>query len=335
MQASKVSYQLALVPMGEDQPPATLLRLGFSTKRVSLVMRQVHAALLPHITLSAFQSSCSKSGGIKLLKGKECYWAYKLGATKKHSKHINLISTHTAFLVAKQHGAHPATLQGLQHLKDPSKVSIQQLPEELLTLNCTPSVNPSSLKVALPLPTTLPPCPINAMVGRERYGLAMLKPHLAKGVVLSLQLAEFKQWATADYQLDRPGGGIQQVSWENMLSHIMLYLGFCHKYMSIQEPTLQQFLLPHLLGSYVSFHLHKKHSCNTIKHHLQTACKVLDWWATKAGGHDPGLHKLRKEWLPTLSHQVNTSQAPFTNMSKWGLAQPVTQVLESHQPFPS
>jgi len=73
MQASKISYQLALVPMGEQQPPATLLRLGFSTRRVSLVLRQVHAALLPHVTLSAFQSSCSKSGGIKLLKGKECY----------------------------------------------------------------------------------------------------------------------------------------------------------------------------------------------------------------------------------------------------------------------
>ena len=193
MQASKISYQLALVPMGEQQPPATLLRLGFSTKRVSLVLRQVHAALLPHVTLSAFQSSCSKSCGIKLLKGKECYWAYKLGATKRHSKQINLISTHTALLVAKQHGAHLATLQGLQNLKDPSKVSMQQMPEELLSLNCTPSVNPSSLKVALPLPTTLPPCPIMAVPGRKRYGLAMLKPHLAKGVVLSLQLGEFKQ----------------------------------------------------------------------------------------------------------------------------------------------
>ena len=307
MEASKISYQLAVVLMGNGEPPATLLRLGFPSSRVSLVMKQVQQQILPHVTVSAFKVSCSKLGAMRLLKGRECYWAFKLGATKKQSKQISIISLHTALQVCKHHGAHLATLESLEQMKDPTKVIIQQLPKELLELNCTPSVNPNSLKVPLPLPNTLPPSPIKAKVGRERYGLPMLQPHLAKGVVLSLQLGEFKQWATADYQLDRPGGGLQQATWDNMLGHIMLYLGFCHKYMGIQQPSLQQFLLPHPLGSFVSFHLDKKHSSATIKHHLQTAGKVLAWWSTKAGGHDLGLDKLRKEWLPTLSHQVGQS----------------------------
>lgn len=332
MEGSKISYQLALVAMGEGQPPATLLRLGQPQNRVSLLVRQVQQLLLPHISMSALKVSCSKLGGMRVLQGRECYWVHKLGGTKRLAKSVNIMTLHTAIKVAKHHGASSATILGMQQLKDPGKFSTQQLPEELLSLNCTPDVNPSSVQVPLPLPSTLPPSPIKALPGRERYGLQKLKPYLAKGVVLSLQLGELKQWVTADYQLDRPGGGIQQVTWETMHSNIMLFLGFCHKYMGVQQPTLQQFLIPHLLGSFTSFHLDKKHSCHTIKHQLQTACKVLAWWATKAGGHDPGLDKLRREWLPTLSSQVGKAVVqPVKSAAALPTAKSLLNTLHQHQ----
>ena len=64
---------------------------------------------------------------------------------------------------------------------------------------------------------------------------------------------------------------MQEVSWQNVLDSIWLFLGLCHKWMGVQQPTLQHFLFLELIGAFVSFHKAKKHSALTIKHHLQNS----------------------------------------------------------------
>lgn len=307
MQSSKTSFQLVSIDLGSGNPPATLLRMCQANKAISLVLRQVHAALCPvDVTLDQFHFTASKQrhAAIKTMEGPDCFWIFKYGATSRHSHKVRVISLATAVQACQQHGVHPAAIASLQSLGRQGQYAILQPPEHILSLNCTPTVNPSSLLVPLPLPSNLPASPVSWPAPRQRYSLTLLKPHLAKAVVVNQQLAELKTWATTPIQLNRKGPPLQQVSWQNLLGTIWLFLGFCWKWMGIQEPCLQQYLSPHLVASFISFHIALRHCSSTIKQHVATSLKVLAWWSTKPGGHDIGLKLMREQWLPTLSSQV-------------------------------
>ena len=307
MQPSKTSFQLVSIDLGDGNPPATLLRMCEANRAISLVLRQVHAALCPvDVTLDQFQLTASKQShaAIKTVEGPDCFWIFKYGATGRHSHKVRVISLATAVQACKQHGVHPATVSNLESLARQGQYAILQPPEHILSLNCTPTVNPTNLLVPLPLPSNLPASPVSWPASRQRYSLPLLKPHLAGAVVVNQQLSELKTWATTPIQLNRKGPPLQQVSWENVLSTIWLFLGFCWRWMGIQQPSLQQYLSPHLVASFMSFHIALRHCSSTIKQHVATALKVLAWWSTKPGGHDPGLKLMREQWLPTLSAQV-------------------------------
>lgn len=316
MQAtSNTIFQLVAIDLGNGKPPATLLRMSPSPARVCLVMRQVHSALVPDVSLDQFRLTASKqhAKAIKALQGPDCWWIFKFGATSRHSHTVNIISLHTAIMACKVHDVHPIALAGLENLKSPGSYTILQSPDEMLALNCTPAVNPPGILVPLPLPSTLPKSPVNGLPRKQRYALPMVKPQLASSLVITQQLTEFHTWCTSPIQLNRQGPALQSRSWDNVLGNIWLFLGFCWKWMGVQQPSLQQFLNPHLVASFISFHMAMKHSSNTIKQHVSTALKVLAWWSTKPGGHDIGLQKMREQWLPTLSMQVRlvAMQAPL------------------------
>ena len=304
LQASKTSFQLVNVEAGPACQPISLLRMEDSKGHVTLVLIQVHATLFPSMSLQSFKLLAGKMGGLKLMTGIDCFWAWKLGACSSHRGALNVLSISTVLKAAQQVGLKAETLCSLESLKHTGKYSILQYPEDVLKLNCQPDLNPSTIKIPLPLPTGLPSCHVPAASLNKRYGLLQVKPHLVEAVILKMQLGQLKLWVTSDFQLDRKGGALQHATWQNILEHILLFLGFCHLHMKVQQPTLQQFLIPHLILAFVSFHRAKDSSAMTIKHHLQTAVKVLSWWTTKAGGHDVGLEKMIKEWLPNLSEQV-------------------------------
>ncbi len=306
MRGSTTSFQLVRVELGGESPPATILRMVNSQGWITFVMKQVHCVCCPFVNLSNFRAAALKAGNstVKTITGIDCFWAWKLGAIKTHSSSMNCISITTALKALQQVHAPSATVSSMESLKVPGQYSIMQLPEEVLKLNCEPTLNPTCIKVPLPLPTSLPACSVPASGLHRRYGLHQVSPSLAKATVLTMQLGELEHWARDDIRLDRPGGGLGHVSWENVHGHIHLFLGFCHRWMRVQQPTLQHFLFPDLIVSFVSFHMAKKSSADYIKHQLQAANKVLSWWRTKAGGLDEGLGKMVNEWLPNLSHQV-------------------------------
>ena len=296
--------------MGDGNPPATLLRMSQSTSSITLVLRQVHAALCPvEVTWDQFKHTASKhkQAAIKTLEGPDCYWVFKFGATGRHNSKVNVISLATAIQTCRQLGVHTDAIASLESLKRLGQYSILQTPEHILSLHCTPSVNPPGLLVPQPLPSNLPPSPVSWPTPRLRYSLPLLKPDLAKAVVVKQQLAELQTWATTPIQLNRKGPPLQAVSWHNLLKSIWLFLGFCFKWMGVQEPCLQQYLSPHLVGAFINFHITLQHCSSTIKAHVYTSLKVLAWWSTKPGGHDSGLQKMREEWLPNLSAQLGLS----------------------------
>lgn len=306
MPPSKTSFELVSIARGDGHDPGTLLRMSQGPSSITLVLRQVHAVLCPNVTLDQFRLTASKQrqAAIKTLEGPDCLWIFKYGATGSHSHKVNVISLATAIGACKAHGVQQAALSSLERLRVPGTYTILQTPEHILSMNCTPEVNPTTLLVPLPLPSTLPKSPILWPAQKQRYGLPTVKPNLAKAVVLTQQLAELHTYTTTPIQLNRKGPPLQQVSWQNLLSNIWLFLGFCWKWMGIQQPSLQQYLSPHLVASFMSFHIEMRHCSNTIKHHVATSLKVLAWWSTKPGGHDTGLHQMREQWLPNLSAQV-------------------------------
>lgn len=306
MTASKTTFQLVSIARGDDLPPVTLLRMCQVSGSIALVLRQVHAALCSDASLDQFRLTASKQrhAAIKTWEGPDCLWIFKYGATQSHSHRVNVISLATAIGACTAHGLQHVALSSLESLRWPGKYTILETPEHILKLNCTPDVNPITLLVPLPLPSTLPQSPVMGPASRQRYALPVLKPHLAQAVVITQQLSELKTWVTTPIQLNRQGPPLQQVSWENLLSNIWLFLGFCWKWMSIQQPSLQHYLSPHLVASFLSFHIALQHCSSTIKHHVATSLKVLAWWSTKPGGHDKGLQLMREQWLPNLSAQV-------------------------------
>ena len=88
MQPSKTSFQLVSIDLGDGNPPTTLLRMCQANRAISLVLRQVHAALCPvDVTLDQFQLTASKQShaAIKTVEGPDCFWIFKYGATGRHS----------------------------------------------------------------------------------------------------------------------------------------------------------------------------------------------------------------------------------------------------------
>ena len=102
--------------------------------------------------------------------------------------------------------------------------------------------------------------------------------------------------------------------------------------MRVQQPCLQHFLSPHLVASFISFHIAMEHCSSTIKQHVSTALKVLAWWGTKPGGHDLGLQKMSEEWLPNLSAQISRAlPKPVKSASSLPSAKTLLSVIEQQR----
>ena len=162
MPPSKTSFELVSIARGNGHDPGTLLRMSQGPSSITLVLRQVHAVLCPNVTLDQFRLTASKQrqAAIKTLEGPDCLWIFKYGATGSHSHKVNVISLATAIGACKAHGVQQAALSSLERLRVPGTYTILQTPEHILSMNCTPEVNPTTLLVPLPLPSTLPKSPI-------------------------------------------------------------------------------------------------------------------------------------------------------------------------------
>ena len=121
-------------------------------------------------------------------------------------------------------------------------------------------------------------------------------------------MGEFKYFSTNPLQLNRKSIAHSSRTWQNSEKHVYLFLGNCHHYHQVSQPTLQLLQSSTLIAKYVSFHIAASHSHLYIRNFLSCAKHVLIWWQSKDGGKHPSFVE-GLEWLQTLGLQVMCCQS--------------------------
>ncbi len=100
-------------------------------------------------------------------------------------------------------------------------------------------------------PSTLPTCTIAEEDLRPHYSLASIAPHLVEQHLLRHQLTQLHLWCTQPVETTRPRNAIQEATWEDVRSSILLYLGYCHLHTSAKVGLHQHCVAwPHLCTSW-------------------------------------------------------------------------------------
>ena len=187
----------------------------------------------------------------------------------------------------------------------PASQKVLELPEHILAScsTCPASSNPVQLQTSTPFPVNLPEFELPADFKKQHGLLASPCKHLVHTAVLEQQMGEFKSISTNPFQLNRKSIAHSSRTWQNSEKHVYLFLGHCHHYQQVSQPTLQLFLSPALIAQYVSFHIAAGHSQFYIRGFLSCAKRVLKWWQSKPGGKHPSFVE-GIEWLHTLGLQV-------------------------------
>ena len=133
---------------------------------------------------------------------------------------------------------------------------------------------PAPLPVNLgpPLPTTLPDNLVPARSLNKHYSLPQ---SLLESGPLAAQMQHFKSWCTQQVNMAREGGSLSARTWKNIQQSIVCYLGFCHTYLSLEAPCLQEFSQAEQYGLYMSFLLAKELSIHSLTQQISHARKVL------------------------------------------------------------
>ena len=299
-------YTYQVLTMHIPQPIRLVVLI--SKRRTRFIsVPQVHRTCLssPKVcSYSYWWRTCCKSNKHIVVTGADKAMLSQLGGLVNAAAHGTIVTVTACYKALQQLDIPAEMLAAFLDLKDnPGSQMDEGLPDHVMAPCAQPSTNPSKLQMAVPFPTTLPDIQLPADFAR-RHGLqAQQKTHLAALAPLSQHLKEMNSWLTAPYMLTRKGAAYSRVTWDNVLKHILLFLGHIHEYQQITKPTLQHFLFPKLMGHYISCHAKARHSPNYINSILSSFALVLKWWQTKPGGRHPSFNE-GLEWLNNLRSQV-------------------------------
>ena len=305
MQGSEYTFKLVQVSLPE---PSKLVLMCDKRKRRWVCMRQVYKSsldgLLPNY--QAFYRACSRlnKNHFTLLAGQDQQLLIKLGGLDHSVPNVAIISLAVCCQALKLCRLPTAAVDAFDEIRlRPASQIILDLPDHVLAACAQPSPNPVQLQMTTPFPVTLPDCQLPTD-HKKRHGL-LAKPykHLVHRAVLQQHMGEFESFSTNPFQLNRKGVAHSTRTWGNTKKQVFLFLGYCHHYHQVSEPTLQLFLCTPLISQYVSFQIAAKHSHLYIRNFLSCAKHVLRWWQSKPGGKHPSFVE-GLEWLQTLGIQV-------------------------------
>ena len=265
--------------------------------------------LVGSCSYSAFFRACTKSNKYILHAGPDRQLLIKLGGLNICASNTALVTPSACFKAMQQLKLPSEVLAAFKTLKDSAgSLMVLALPDHVLAPCTQPSTVPEELQMVMPFPTTLPVFALPPNHNRSHGLLAKHKKHLTRRAPLSQQLSALKNWCTNAFQLDRPSAAYSNSTWDNIISNVLVFLGYCHEFHQVSLPTLQLYLLTPLIAHHVSFHVTAKHSPLTVRNFLSTAKIVLQWWKTQPGGQhnsfDQGI-----QWLKRLNIQVKAASA--------------------------
>ena len=134
-----------------------------------------------------------------------------------------------------------------------------------VTLTVGPQATSVSIHSSIRLPAMLPKGQYSPLQLSARYGLNI---DFAAAKLLSLeplqsQLQAFHDWMTEPVNLARGKQKyVTEGTWQkSMLSYIHMYLGFCHRFKGVAQPSLEHWLDGHLLTAYADFLMQRVGCC--------------------------------------------------------------------------
>ena len=306
MPGCKYSYQL--VQLSTSTHAIQLVVMTNRRRARFICVPQVyHLCLVSPLMCSydSFWRACCKSNKHIVISGDDKAMLSKLGGLSNAASHGTIVTIAACCRALQTFNIHTEMMAAFLSLKQhPASQTVLALPDHVMAPCAQPSTNPSGLQMAMPFPVTLPGIQPPPSGFNKHYGLsASHKKYLADRAPLSQQMEELRQWLTVSVVLSREGLSQGTVSWNNIKKSIYLFLGYCHEYKQVTQPTLQLFLFPDLLAHFVSYLIVTKKSPHYANNMLSHFAKVLQWWQTKPGGrHHSFVEGLR--WLKNLRVQV-------------------------------
>ncbi|KAL3131991.1 hypothetical protein ABBQ32_008615 [Trebouxia sp. C0010 RCD-2024] len=320
MSSSVYTFKLVQVCLPE---PSKLVVMCDKRQRQCVCLCQVYKSclngLLPNY--QAFYRVCSRltKHQSTLLSGQVKQLLVALAGMDVSVPHVAVVSLAVCCRALKLCKVPAAVLHAFDDIRlKPASHVVLGLLEHILAAHAQPSPNPVQLQMTTPFPVTLPECALPADFKKQHGLLAKPHKHLVHRAMLAQHMGEFKSFSTSPFQLNRKGIAHSSKTWQNNEKHVYLFLGYCHHYQQVSQPTLQLFLSSPLIAQFVSFHVAAGHSQLYIRNFLSCAKCVLRWWQSKPGGNHPSFVE-GLEWLQTLGLQV-ADQLPRPSKDPKGLA---------------
>ena len=310
LQTSRFGYRL--IQLMTPAPIQLVLITASKGKHMLSLWQLYNQIVKDYASYSAFTSKVkiyNNRKELQLVQHADKRMLIRLGAVQAKAVKVGIVTCSVAYHTLQACGVPTSTLDAIQAIStSPAGLMVLPLPQHVLQPCVQPATNPDELQMVGPLPVTLPVYPLETdPMANKKYGLWYTRPALAALRPLSLQMDELKAFSMEPVQLNRPFQSHGSATWQNNKDSISLYLGHIYWRQKVMQPTLQHFLVPALLVSYISFKVTSQHSINTIKHFLSVAKVVLFWWQTKPGGQHDSL-KAAISWLETMSLQVQQLQ---------------------------
>lgn len=177
-------------------------------------------------------------------------------AVKPRASHAQLFSMTTCKNVLKYLETDKLTLDSLDILTPAAAAA---------TLTVGPQATSVTIQSSVRLPAMLPKGQYSPLQLSARYGLNI---DFAAAKLLSLeplqsQLQAFHDWMTEPINLARGKQKyVTEGTWQkSMLSYIHMYLGFCHRFRAVAQPSLEHWLDGHLLTAYADFLMQRVGCC--------------------------------------------------------------------------
>lgn len=254
----------------------------------------------------------------------ELAWLKHHGAVGSKTSHVMLVSLSKVFTVGRDHGVPSHVLAQLQQqaqlvsLPTTAQAAVPppQEPTVVAVAQYQAHFNSTEAAIQPVCPATLPaPRWSQQDIAVQQYGLTT-QPNAQGQVLRTAQawLQQLQSWSTTPIRLDRPSYMQLQGSktWEGTQGEVLRFLGFIHKFMGVQQPTLHHYLNGFLVAEYVSFLKTRGVQPQTLADAVVVAQRVVTFLAftNKLHNADLGLLPMYKGWLANLAGQLASHLQP-------------------------
>ena len=260
-----------------------------------------------------------------------------LGAVSKRGPQYLLATLGTVIKALKGKQMPPLMLSELAALHRGTGCVLEEATAVLVAQNVVGSTQPTSLHFADHLPFSVDTANAPILKARQKYGLAVIKPSLARDSVLTLQLEDLRRHSKTALVIGRELGPVKKHTFEQIQEQVMLYLGFIHLHFAVAHPNLMHYARADWLAAYCGARGARGDRGISICKVTSTAKRVVLYYRIKCPDEASRLTDLLR-WLGELSSQIRKAwPSPKRNVidmtaaGTWASAAAIVRVLVEHK----